>query len=128
MLLALPFAALESNRPCSDIFPIHGWVQKYWTTLVEIELTDVNFPNFPAADGTSGNSRHSACLDMSFVWKLRLTFACQSGKAMPAFALAGAAKATRQVKGLCRPNRRMASGQAGMGMRHLPVLIAIVLP
>jgi UV DNA damage repair endonuclease len=35
-------------RPCSDIFPIHGWVQKYWTTLLEIQLTDVKFSNLPA--------------------------------------------------------------------------------
>jgi len=49
MALALPFAALEPNRPCSDIFPIHGWVQKYWPTLLEIQLTDVKFSNLPAS-------------------------------------------------------------------------------
>jgi hypothetical protein len=113
MLLALPFAALESNRPCSDIFPIHGWVQKYWTTLVEIKLTDVNFPNLPRcgwAFPRTADTRLAWICHMSSVWKPRLTFACQSGKAMPASALAGAAKATRQVKGVCGPSRRMASG------------------
>src|SRR6478672_7024955 len=39
---------IGSCRPCSDIFPIHEWVQKYWTTLVEIQLTDVKISNFPA--------------------------------------------------------------------------------
>jgi hypothetical protein len=94
MLLALPFAALESNRPCSDIFPIYGWVQKYWTTLVEIKLTDVNFPNFPGC-----------------VW-----------------ALDGAAIATRQVKGVCEPSRRIDSEYAGRGVRDVDILVAIVLP
>jgi hypothetical protein len=31
------------------MFPIHGWVEKYWTTLLEIQLTDVKFLNFPGA-------------------------------------------------------------------------------
>ncbi|MBV0882268.1 hypothetical protein KTQ42_23615 [Noviherbaspirillum sp. L7-7A] len=80
MLLALPFAALESNRPCSDIFPIHGWVQKYWTTLEKIKLTDVNFPNFPGADGITKAGPVSAFRDRSLIQKPRLLFGCWGSK------------------------------------------------
>jgi hypothetical protein len=40
---------IRTYRHRSDIFPIHGWVEKYWTTLLEIQLTDVKFSKFPGA-------------------------------------------------------------------------------
>jgi hypothetical protein len=42
---------IGTYRPCSDIFPIYGWVQKYWTTSLQIKLTDVKFLNFPSPQG-----------------------------------------------------------------------------
>jgi hypothetical protein len=38
---------IRTYRHRSDILPIHGWVEKYWTTLLEIQLTDVKFSNLP---------------------------------------------------------------------------------
>jgi len=40
---------IRTYRHRSDIFPIRGWVEKYWTNLLEIQLTDVKFSNFPDA-------------------------------------------------------------------------------
>jgi hypothetical protein len=76
-----------------------SWVvQKYWTTLLEIKLTDVNFPNFPAARTGFLEKSRRWLVGMCLLYSRRLRFACQGGvagmpaAAMPAPAPAGAAK------------------------------------
>jgi hypothetical protein len=46
---------------------------------------------------------------------------------MPA-ALTGAAKANRQVKGVCGPSRSIASGYASREVQDMYILVAIALP
>lgn len=101
------------------MFPIHGWVEKYWTTLLEIQLTDVKFSNFPgAAARLPASDAGSLCLcicvwDSGFNVCLQGRMFCDAGclkqDGQPAHHESG-----RQVKGICGPGHgMMASGLAG---------------